>query len=51
MDCPHCKTTIDDKIIAKYLAAKGGSKGKRKISKEAQVKMQAGRQLKKEKKL
>lgn len=49
MDCPHCKKTIDDKMIAKYLAAKGGSKGKRLISPEAQAKMQAGRKLKKDK--
>ena len=48
MKCPKCMHVIDDKLVAKYRAAKGGAKGKRAINKEAQAKMQAGRQTKKE---
>lgn len=43
MKCPHCSCHIDDKKIAKHLAAKGGSKSKRKITPEQQIKMQKGR--------
>ena len=48
MICPCCNTSIDDKLISKHLASKGGKAGSRKISPEAQAKMQAGRKKKKE---
>ena len=43
MNCPHCTKQIDDKLISKHLASKGGKASKRGISIEAQEKMQAGR--------
>ena len=49
MKCPHCKKNIDDKLIGKHLASKGGSKSKRSISPIAQKKLQDARKAKKEK--
>lgn len=47
MNCPHCKQEIDDALIAKYLAAKGGKSGGKKsrriITPEQQAKMQEAR--------
>ena len=43
MNCPHCSKPIDDKVISKHLASKGGQKSTRVISPEAQKKMQEGR--------
>ena len=43
MKCPSCLKDISDKIIAKYLASKGGAKSKRKIDSDQQIKMQNGR--------
>ena len=48
MKCPYCSKLIDDKLISNHLATKGGKAGKRKISPEAQAKMQAGRKVKKD---
>jgi len=47
MKCPACLKEISDKIIAQYLASKGGAKSRRKITREQQIKMQVGRQSKK----
>ena len=49
MICPHCKKDIDDKLINKHFASKGGAASKRKLSPEAQEKMQAGREANKKK--
>ncbi len=43
MKCSHCKTEINDKEIARYLASKGGKLSKRTITPEQQAKMQKGR--------
>ena len=47
MICPHCNEEIDDSLIAKHLASKGGKSGgkksKRKITPEQQAKMQEAR--------
>lgn len=43
MKCPHCTQEIDDALLAKYLAAKGGKVGKREITPEQQAKMQEAR--------
>lgn len=43
MKCPSCFKEISDKIIARYLASKGGAKSRREITLEQQIKMQAGR--------
>ncbi len=48
MNCPNCNTPINDKLISKHLASKGGEKSKRKIGKAAQEKMQAARRKKKD---
>ncbi|WP_340152150.1 hypothetical protein [uncultured Sneathiella sp.] len=50
MICPHCQKDISDKTVAKHLAAKGGVKGKRKITPEQQAKMQAAKAWKKKQK-
>ena len=47
MKCPHCKVIINDNLTSRHLASKGGKAGKRKISQEAQEKMQAARKKKK----
>jgi len=46
MKCNHCNKEISDEKIAKYLAAKGGSKSKRVITLQQQERMQAGRRAK-----
>lgn len=46
MKCPECLIEISDKLIARYLASKGGAKSKREINPEQQAKMQHGRKLK-----
>jgi hypothetical protein len=46
MKCPLCLKQISDKIIARYLASKGGIKSKREITTSQQDKMQRGRQEK-----
>lgn len=43
MKCPHCEQEIDDALLAKHLAAKGGRSGKREITPEQQRKMQEAR--------
>jgi hypothetical protein len=43
MDCPHCQKPIPDKMIAKHLAAKGGSKSKRKLTRAQALAMVAAR--------
>ena len=48
MNCPHCNKDIDDKAIAAHMGRKGGDKSKRKISPEAQAKMQRARAKNKE---
>ena len=45
--CPKCLKSISDKTIAQYWGAKGGSKSKRVITAEDQIKMQEGRKKKK----
>ncbi len=45
MNCPHYNKQIDNKLISKHLASKGGKSSKRTISPEAQAKMQANRKL------
>ena len=53
MKCPKCKHVIDDKLVGKYLAAKGGAKGKRSdmgAGSEGQRKAQEGRKKAKENK-
>lgn len=42
-NCPNCNAKIDGTEAIKKFAAKGGSMSKRKISREAQAKMQAAR--------
>lgn len=34
MDCPHCKKEIDDKLVGKYFASKGGKASSRTLSSE-----------------
>lgn len=34
MKCPHCGKMIDDALISKHLASKGGRKSKRTLTKE-----------------
>tara|TARA_R110000803_G_scaffold175898_1_gene238468 strand:- start:1285 stop:1443 length:159 start_codon:yes stop_codon:yes gene_type:complete len=46
MICPHCQKDIPAATVAKHFAARGGSKGKRKITPEQQAKMQAARKAK-----
>ena len=46
MKCPLCLKHISDRIIARYLASKGGSKSRREITSEQQAKMQNGRKEK-----
>jgi|SaaInlLV_10m_DNA_2_1039722.scaffolds.fasta_scaffold00136_25 hypothetical protein len=43
MICPNCLKNISDKVVGRYWGAKGGSKSKRVITPEQQVKMQEGR--------
>ncbi len=43
MKCPLCLKEISDRIIAAYLASKGGSRSKRVITSKQQKKMQRGR--------
>ena len=40
MKCPHCGELIDDREMARYLAAKGGRKGKRRLDPEEARRMQ-----------
>ena len=46
MDCPHCNTPIDDKLISKHLASKGGKASKRQLSPETAKKMVEAREKK-----
>lgn len=46
MICPNCCREIDDKLIAAYLASKGGSKSRRTLTTEQAQAMQAARQAK-----
>jgi len=46
LKCPKCLTELSDKIIARYLASKGGAKSKRVITAEQQIKMQEARSKK-----
>ena len=39
MKCPHCLKEINDKIISKYFASKGGSASRRKLSSNDAKKM------------
>ena len=50
MKCPHCEKEIDDKLIGKHLASKGGKKSSRKLSSEDAKSMVAKRGKGKEKK-
>jgi len=43
MKCPHCDGRISDKVIARYLASKGGKKSKRVLTTEQAQKMVAMR--------
>jgi hypothetical protein len=43
MKCPSCLKEISDRIIAIYLASKGGRKSKRAITSSQQKVMQKGR--------
>ncbi len=47
MKCPHCLKEIDDKILGKHLAKKGGKASKRSLSSEDAKKMAAQRKGKK----
>ena len=52
MNCPHCTKPIDDKLISKHLASKGGGTSKRTdmgAGSEGQKKAQEGRRKAKEK--
>lgn len=46
MKCPHCNTIIDDKLISKHLASKGGKVSKRQLSPEQARAMVEARQAK-----
>ena len=47
MYCPYCQHHIDDDVIARHLARKGGMKSRRAITPEQQYKMQANRAINK----
>ncbi len=46
MKCPKCGTKISDKVIAKHLASKGGSKSRRVLTPEQARKMVEAREAK-----
>jgi hypothetical protein len=46
MKCPKCGSNISDKLIAKYLASKGGSKSRRVLTPEQARKMVEAREAK-----
>lgn len=46
MKCPHCTKPIDDKLISKHLASKGGKASKRQLSPETAKKMVEAREKK-----
>lgn len=46
MKCPHCNAPIDDKLISKHLASKGGKASKRQLSPETAKKMVEAREKK-----
>jgi len=46
MNCPHCTKPIDDKLISKHLASKGGKASKRQLSSETAKKMVEEREKK-----
>lgn len=48
MNCPHCGKEIDDKMIAKHLARKGGSKSKRILTTKQAISMVMSREAKKD---
>jgi len=37
MKCPHCNKDIDDTLIAKHLASKGGKKSSSNLTKEEKI--------------
>lgn len=43
MNCPKCNATIPESLLKKWWGSIGGKSSKRKISLEAQAKMQAAR--------
>ena len=45
MYCPYCQHHIDDDVIAKHLARKGGQKSRREITPDQQYRMQANRAI------
>jgi len=47
MKCPYCSHEITDKLIAHYLASKGGKKSKRVLTPEQARKMVEAREKKK----
>ena len=48
MICPHCQKEIEDALLARYLASKGGKKGTRTLTPEQQAMMLEARNRKKE---
>lgn len=50
MKCPHCGEKISDKVIAKHLASKGGSKSRRVLTPEQARKMVEAREAKRKQK-
>ena len=46
MKCPHCDMLINDKLISKHLASKGGKASKRQLSSETARKMVEAREKK-----
>jgi len=46
MKCPKCGSRISDKVIAKHLASKGGSKSHRILTPEQARQMVAAREAK-----
>ena len=50
MKCPHCGEKISDKVIAKHLASKGGSKSRRVLTPEQARKMVEAREAKRKEK-
>jgi|GEM_PF-2298884 len=46
MNCPHCQKRIDDKIIARHFASRGGKLSKRELDTVTAKKMVAAREKK-----
>ena len=49
MTCPHCQTDIDDVILARHMASKGGKKSRRTLTPDQQAMMRAAKKSKKSK--